>query len=113
MKEKIEQAAEQYLNKVYKGYNHKEKRTFHAIKTMKDFIEGANFILDNLWQEDTDDESLLPPIGKSVIVMAGYPEGKLNAYIGRRAKTYYGKGGWNIPNVKYFLNAELPKDKEE
>ena len=81
------------------------------IKSKHSFIDGANFVLSSLWQEDTDDESMLPPIGKEVIVIT--IDGEVNtAYRVPQSYGFYpcGKAGWNIPDVKYFLNVELPKD---
>ena len=75
------------------------------------FKAGANFVLNNLWQEDTDDESVLPPIGKEVIVYIPYEMGLYRVDTAYRTEIFnkFGKAGWNIPDVKYFLNAELPK----
>ena len=76
------------------------------------YIAGANFVLSNLWQEDTDDEGLLPPVGKDVIVLCD--EDVLCPYISNRIlEGGYGKGGWDLYGVMYFLSCDLPKDKEE
>lgn len=88
----------------------------HKTPAKRAFIAGAKHVLASLWQEDTDDESVLPPIEKDTIVLfENEMDGRLYATITFRgdktvSKYSYGKGGWNIPNVKYFLNVELPKN---
>ena len=87
------------------------------------FRKGGDFVLDHLWQEDTDDESLLPEIGKEVIVLKetidGYEvcfawrsdrKGIFDKELGNIPIVTFGKGNWNIPNVRYFLNVEFPQE---
>ena len=98
MKELIEKAASR----------HTEGNPFPFVGEY--FKIGANFVLDHLWQEDTDDESLLPPIEKPVFVLKEVDWTGIS--VAFRVMHGYGKAGWNIPDVKYFLNVGLPKDKK-
>ena len=64
-KEIIEQAAIEYVEKGSKN----KGSAYWA------FTDGANFVLNNLWQQDTDDESLLPEIDKEVVVLTNSWQG--------------------------------------
>lgn len=103
---------------------------------LEGFIEGAEWAdehLKNLWHDAQGDD--LPEIDREVIVLTqSYPlEGSEYAvcfahrpykkgYIGKslvtgNIETYYpetyGKGGWNIPDVKWWLDCVLPNMEEE
>lgn len=97
-----------------------------AIK--KAYIAGANYAIKNAWQKADGD--YLPEIDREVIALqkceGGYrvvfahrpPEfwdGK-NIITGKVTRNYpktYDKGGWNIPDVKYWLDLDLPKNEKE
>jgi hypothetical protein len=79
----------------------------------------------NLWHDAQGDD--LPAIDKEVIVLCNngkvcyghrpkeYWDGK-NIATGEVTRHYpkrYDKGGWNIPDVKWWLNVELPNMEEE
>ena len=93
-----------------------------------DYIKG-------LWKDAQGDE--LPEIDREVVALVGIPtfnnpieyagykvvfahrppefwDGK-DIVTGKVTRNYpktYGKGGWNIPDVKYWLDVELPKEIE-
>ena len=86
---------------------------------------GAKWQKSNLWKQADGDD--LPDIGREVIALLD--NGKVvfahrphkGKYIGKSLTTgnietfenkTYDKGGWNIPNVKYWLDVELPKETE-
>ena len=98
-------------------------------------IFGVKTVLNNVWKPDTDDERFLPPIDEEVIVLLDR-EGDIdlgdcykvcfahrpNPYgweaksaLTGKAERYipklHGKGGWNIPGVKFWLDVDLPKQK--
>jgi hypothetical protein len=102
----------------------------------KAFRAGAKWqkeqMMKNIWKPADGDD--LPPIDKEVIVLTQpYPLGG-NEYVVSFAhrpnpdgwdeksvitgKTVhympktYGEGGWNIPNIIYWLDVELPKEIE-
>ena len=86
---------------------------------------GAKWKAKNLWKSaDSDD---LPKIDREVIaildngkvVFAHRPsehwDGK-NIVTGKVTRYYpktYGKGGWNIPNIKWWLDCSLPNMEED
>ena len=85
---------------------------------------GDDRILDSLWKHADGDD--LPEIDREVIalldngkvVFAHRPpefwDGK-NIITGKVTRNYpqtYDKGGWNIPNVKYWLDCSMPKEIE-
>ena len=96
------------------------------------FIAGAQWQKENLWRDAQGDD--LPDIDREVIVLTQpYPLGENeytvsfahrpnpNGWDGKSITTgniehytpkTYDKGGWNIPNVKYWLDVELPKEIE-
>ena len=104
-----------------------------AIQAFEDGAEyGYKFAVENgdVWHDAESDD--LPPYNKEVIVLCRRAEyfqevcfahrpdpkgwyakslatGEIEHY---RAETY-GKGGWNIENVKWWLDVELPKMEEE
>lgn len=64
------------------------------------------------------DGKQLPPIDKEVVALVGtdYPP-HYRVVFAHRVDTQgdafgYGIGGWNIPHVKYWLDAELPNMDE-
>lgn len=107
------------------------------IPRRKAFIKGGQYALKNLWK-DVDDT--LPDIDKEVIVLVGdgvqhniHEKEHLiykvcfghrpnpNGWDGKDISTgkithyepkLYDEGGWNQPNVKYWLDLELPKEIE-
>ncbi len=89
-----------------------------------DFRAGANWRQEHLWHDAQGDD--LPAIDREVIAFQG---GKVviahrpdpAGWDGKSLSTgevehytpqTYGKGGWNMPDVKYWLDAELPKGIE-
>lgn len=87
-------------------------------------IDMAEWVLNNLWKSADGDD--LPEIDREVIALLDngkvgfahrppeYWDGK-DIVTGKVTRNYpktYDKGGWNIPNVKYWLDVELPKEIE-
>lgn len=83
-----------------------------------------NWKVENLWKPADGDD--LPEIDREVIVLFDkgkvgfahrppeYWDGK-NIITGKVTRYYpktYDKGGWNIPNVKYWLDCSIPKEIE-
>ena len=91
----------------------------HSILSFIDTLEVKDF-----WKSADGDD--LPEIDREVVALLGngkvgfahrppeYWDGK-NIITGKVTRNYpktYDKGGWNIPNVKWWLDVELPKEKE-
>lgn len=96
------------------------------------FLEGAEWADNNLWKDAQGDD--LPEIDREVIVLVkSLPEHEdslLKVSFAHRPPEYwmgksistgeitryepkrYNKGGWNQPNVVYWLDVELPKEEE-
>lgn len=89
--------------------------------TREDEMEYAAFLLNNLWKPADDNE--LPEINREVIVLLSnnkvcyahrpqeFWDGK-NIATGEITRHYpkrYDKGNWNIPDVKWWLDLDLPK----
>ena len=80
----------------------------------EDFIDGAKWQKQHLWKYADGRE--LPEIDRGVIclldcgkvVKAHRPSTKNNLCVPET----YGKGGWSYPNIKYWLDVELPKEIE-
>ena len=111
--------AKQYVKEHVIGI---DKVTFSIATDM--FISGAKWQKENLWKPADGDD--LPDIDREVIALLDngkvvfahrppeYWDGK-NIITGKVIRNYpktYDKGGWNIPNIKYWLDVELPKEKE-
>lgn len=92
--------------------------------TMKEKKEYAEFLLDNLWKPADDNE--LPEIDREVIALLEdgevvfahrppeYWDGKniITNEVTRYYPKRYDKGGWNQPNIKWWLDLDLPKTEE-
>lgn len=91
---------------------------------INEFIHGAKWQAENLWKPADGDD--LPEIDREVIALldngkvvyahrpSAYWDGK-NIDTGKVTRYYpktYDKGGWNIPNVKYWLDCSIPKEIE-
>ena len=88
------------------------------------FITGVNWQKENLWKPADGDD--LPEIDREVIalldngkiVFAHRPpefwDGKdiITGKVTRNYPKTYDKGGWNIPDVKYWLDCLMPKEIE-
>ena len=89
------------------------------------FIAGADWKKEHLWKPADGDD--LPEIDREVIALLDngkvvfahrppeYWDGK-DIVTGKVTRNYpktYDKGGWNIPNIKYWLDVELPKEIEQ
>ncbi len=94
------------------------------------FKAGAKWQKEHLWKPADGND--LPEIDKEVIALIDYagngyykvvfahrpnPERKVSTNLLTGKKSYihaktYDKGGWNIPNVKWWLDVELPKEIE-
>ena len=90
----------------------------------RSFIAGAEWVLNNLWKSANGDD--LPEIDREVIVLLSnnkvcyahrpqeYWDGK-NIATGEITRYYpkrYDKGNWNIPDIKWWLDLDLPKMQE-
>lgn len=95
------------------------------------FEDGAKWKVENLWKTADGDD--LPETDREVIALVqDYPDDKdhLRVAFAHRPNKYakvwnsdlgeeqvveiegYDKGGWNIPNVKWWLDCSLPKEIE-
>ena len=115
--EELEYASEKYACRFSSSkYGHD--------KIKATFIAGAQWQKENLWKPA--DGGDLPEIDREVIALLDsgkvvfahrppeYWDGK-DIVTGKVTRNYpktYDKGGWNIPDVKYWLDVELPKEIE-
>ena len=121
----LEEAADNYV-----GHAPEIDEDLDCFTKRNAFIAGAQWKESNLWKDAQCDD--LPEINREVIVLTKpYPlEGSEYAVsfahrpspdgcVGKSVVTgkiehftpkTYGKGGWNIPDVKYWLEVELPKE---
>lgn len=91
---------------------------------MKEEKEYAAFLLNNLWKPADDNELL--EIDREVVALLEdgkvvfahrppeYWDGKniITNEVTRYYPKRYGGGGWNQPNVKWWLDLDLPKMEE-
>ena len=95
-KEQIEQLA---LHHFPVRHKHNKKGTGEYdpnYPRRKAYILGASETLQGLWKDAQGDD--LPDIDREVIVLLD--NGKV---------VTYDKGGWNIPNVAFWLDLDIPK----
>ena len=120
--EDLVDATNNYCVNVRKGYPRVMDETDRYICNA--FKAGAKWQKEHLWKSADGDD--LPNIGREVIALLDngkvvfahrppeYWDGK-NIVTGKVTRNYpktYDKGGWNIPNIVYWLDVELPKEIE-
>jgi hypothetical protein len=91
------------------------------------FISGAEWVLNNLWKPADGED--LPEIDKEVIALIetfGHYKVIFAHRVDENAEIHtsingkplvlhpkkHDKGGWNIPDIKWWLDLELPKIEE-
>ena len=93
---------------------------FHEEEPVSDDLEEEQMNKKHLWKDAQGDD--LPEIDRDVIALQGRkvvfahrpnPQGWNDKNISTGKVTHYtpktyGKGGWNIPDAKYWLDAPLP-----
>ena len=99
------------------------KDALPTLAAAKSFIKCAEWGNANLWHDAQGDD--LPEIDREVIVLLDngkvcfghrpYKKGYLGkSYVTGNFYTHtYGKGGWNIPDVRWWLDCSLPNLVEE
>ena len=120
--EDLVDATNNYCVNVRKGYPRVMDETDRYICNA--FKAGAKWKAENLWKPADGDD--LPEIDREVIAILDngkvvyahrppeYWEGK-DIATGKVTKNYpktYDKGGWNIPNIKWWLDCSLPNMEE-
>lgn len=96
------------------------KDALPTLAAAKSFIKGAEWRNANLWHDAQGDD--LPDIDEEVIVLCdngkvcyGHRPNTEGYVVVGGEKLYpetYDKGGWNIPDVKWWLDVELPNMEE-
>jgi hypothetical protein len=128
--EQIEQAARDYGRANPNGHWNADAEYEEDYETpSQDFKAGAEWAdanAQNLLHDAQGDD--LPAIGREVIVLLdngkvcyGHrpnPKGWMGISVLDGEKNYYvpktyGKGGWNIPDVKWWLDCKLPHMEEQ
>ena len=122
---KLEKASHEYAFKNHSWL----KDALPTLAAVKSFIAGAKWNLKNLWHDVQGDN--LPEIDREVIVLCDDGHGgykvafahrpNKKGYLGKSLVTgnvetfyphTYDKGGWNIPDVKWWLDCYMPKMEE-
>ena len=130
--EDLEEASKEWLrpqlDKSYANYGETKmmELTHFDGYAMLDAIEfGAKWKAENLWKPADGND--LPEIDREVIALldngkvvyahrpSAYWDGK-DIVTGKVTRNYpktYDKGGWNIPNIKWWLDCSLPNMEED
>ena len=132
----LEEAADKYSNNDYNyfdvlvtEYDGTEHLMDDKVFVKDAFKAGAKWGKNHLWKPADGDD--LPEIDREVIALVAYDFGHYKVVYAHRPNTNgwdgknlitgkvehytpktYGKGGWNIQDVKYWLDVELPKEIE-
>lgn len=104
----------------------------HLSNPYKDVIEHMSSNTYRMWKQNLWHDAqgnVLPEIDREVIVLCGDSHGGYKVCFGHRPvesytiinhnemeKYYperYGKGGWNIPDVRWWLDCNLPNMEEQ
>ena len=125
--EDLEKAAEQDVCEVIIACSATDIPNVHIPSWVQDamineFIHGAKWKSENLWKPADGND--LPEIDREVIAIldngkvvyahrpSEYWDGK-DIVTGKVTRYYpktYDKGGWNIPNIKWWLDCSIPKE---
>jgi hypothetical protein len=124
--EELEEAAEQDVCEVVNecsaiGIPNDQIPSWVQDAMINEFIHGAKWQKEHLWKPADGD--CLPEIDREVIALLDngkvvyahrppeYWDGKdiVTGKITRNYPKTYDKGGWNIPNLKYWLDYPLPE----
>lgn len=111
-KEEREEAAREYTKKWYKDLGiEPEDYPTDAKITIDEFTKGAEWADSTAWKPADGDS--LPEIDREVIALVE-EYGYYKAVFAHRPNPNgnaicYDEGGWNQPNVKWWLDLELPK----
>jgi hypothetical protein len=128
--EDLEEAAIAYNKKAVTAHNKRVNFVVVGNVPNEHFIAGAKWKENHLWKPADGDD--LPEIDKEVIVLTQpYPNDEhLRVVFAHRTNKYtkvwnsdlgeeqvveierYNKGGWNIPDVKWWLNCGWPNKEE-
>jgi hypothetical protein len=118
---KLEVAANDYAFKNHSWL----KDALPTLAAVESFVRGAEWRNANLWHDAQGDD--LPEIDREVIVLCNngkvcfghrpkeYWDGK-NIATGEVTRHYpkrYDKGGWNIPDVRWWLDVSIPNLEEQ
>jgi len=120
--EELEEACEQLAENARKHKAETSSPFFNQTDYRQGVIDGAKWQKENLWKHADGND--LPIIDREVIALLDngkvvfahrpqeYWDGKdiVTGKVTRHYPKTYDKGGWNIPNVKYWLDVELPKE---
>ena len=120
--EELEEACEQLAENARKHKAETSSPFFSQTDYRQGVIDGAKWQKENLWKHADGND--LPIIDREVIALLDngkvvfahrpqeYWDGKdiVTGKVTRHYPKTYDKGGWNIPNVKYWLDVELPKE---
>ena len=128
--EELEEACEQLAENARKHKAETSSPFFCPTDYKQGVIDGAQWQKNHLWKPADGDD--LPEIDKEVIVLTQpYPlenseyavsfahRPNPNGWNGKSVTTgkvehytpkTYGKGGWNIPDVKYWLDIRFPNE---
>ena len=107
------------------------KDALPTLAGQKSFEAGGKWQLEHLWHDAQGD--YLPEIDREVIVLCDDGHGgykvcfahrpNKKGYLGKNLvtgnvetfypHTYGKKGGWNIPDVRWWLDVDLPKEEEK
>ena len=122
--EDLEEACEQLAENAIKHKAETSSPFFSQTDYRQGVMDGAKWQKEHLWKPADGDD--LPEIDIEVIALLDngkvvfahrppeYWDGK-NIVTGKVTRHYpktYDKGGWNIPNIVYWLDIELPKEIE-
>lgn len=117
--EPVSEDLENYINELSKQF---PEVSFAKLSRIA--VRVAKWQKENLWKAADGDD--LPEIDREVIAILNngkvvfahrppeYWDGK-NIVTGKVTRNYpktYDKGGWNIPNVKWWLDCSIPKETE-
>jgi hypothetical protein len=121
----LEEACEQLAENARKHKAETSSPFFSQTDYRQGVIDGAKWKVENLWKPADGDD--LPEIDREVIALLDngkvvfahrpqeYWDGK-NIVTGKVTRHYpktYDKGGWNIPNVKWWLDVDKLPNVED
>lgn len=113
IKKRIDEIQSDCLDDHYNFKNSHNEGVFEGLSKLESYIESLETDIDVKEWKDAQGKDL-PEIDREVIALEQHKSGYMKVVYAHRPnpngyEKIYDKGGWNIPNLKYWLDYPLPE----
>ena len=113
IKKRIDEIQSDCLDDHYNFKNSHNEGVFEGLSKLESYIESLETDIDMKEWKDAQGKDL-PDINREVIALEQDKNGYMKVVYAHRPNPngdakIYDRGGWNIPNLKYWLDYPLPE----